>query len=299
MQSPCFQIVEVAVICCLALLLPIFGQEAPPEPTPQELDKLIKDLKSPSSRVRSSAAFALGKMGSAAASAAPALAAALKDINSGVRIFAAEALGKMGSAALPVVPAIVALLKDTEPSVRGSAAFALGRMGSLAASAVPALTATLKDRDSKVRRYAVEALGQMASVATSTVPALTELLTDTNRQVCASAVHVPGQMGSAAVAAAPALAAALKDNDIAIRLSGALALEKIAASIEEDVQRMPFTVVRQSFALWQDVHNNLEAMQDEDARYSTIVPRSKAAVHRLVNALQQEQQSRTRKGMKD
>ncbi len=61
--------------------------------------KLIEALKDQDTGVRSSAAYALGKIGPAAKDAVPALIEALKHQDSRVRLGAASALGGIGPAA--------------------------------------------------------------------------------------------------------------------------------------------------------------------------------------------------------
>ena len=66
--------------------------------TSDEVERKIKDLKSPDSATRSQAALALADAGDAAKRAVPALASMLNDRNPGVRSSAAFALRKIGTA---------------------------------------------------------------------------------------------------------------------------------------------------------------------------------------------------------
>jgi hypothetical protein len=42
MRNQILAIVVIVTACCLALLSPAFGQNSPPKPTPEQIDKLIK-----------------------------------------------------------------------------------------------------------------------------------------------------------------------------------------------------------------------------------------------------------------
>src|SRR5262249_29129221 len=67
----------------------------------------------------------------------------LSDKESYVRSSAAEALGNLGSDAPEVINALTALLSDKDWQVRSSAAEALGKLGSAAPEVINALTALL------------------------------------------------------------------------------------------------------------------------------------------------------------
>src|SRR5438128_302979 len=91
----------------------------------------VEDLNSSDARVRRGAAFALGKAGGEALSAAPQLVRVLKDPAAPVREAAAYALGEIGPGSwTKTVPALIPLAtSDPDPMVRRSVAFALGRLG--------------------------------------------------------------------------------------------------------------------------------------------------------------------------
>jgi HEAT repeat protein len=87
---------------------------------------LIKALGDTDAEVRSSAAWALEKMGPAAKDAVPALTKALRDVDANVRMYAAYALGDIGAAAKPAVQELERLAeKDPDKFVRNSARDAL------------------------------------------------------------------------------------------------------------------------------------------------------------------------------
>jgi hypothetical protein len=82
---------------------------------------LLKAIEDSDSYVRSSAAEALGKLGSEAA--IPALLKAIEHSDSDVRRRAADALGQLGSEA--AIPALLKAIEDSDFDVRWSAAYAL------------------------------------------------------------------------------------------------------------------------------------------------------------------------------
>ena len=168
--------------------------------------------------MRVSAASALEWIGSAAAAAVPALAAALED---GLRSSAANALRKIGPAAAAAIPALVAALKDDHFHMRSSAACALGRIGPEAAAAVPGLVASLKDEDAGVRRSAAFALG---SFGEAVMPSLVAALEDDEAWVRGSAADALARIGPKAV---PALAAAFNRFGGELRPLAADALVRI------------------------------------------------------------------------
>jgi HEAT repeat protein len=109
--------------------------------------------------VHEAAARVLGRLGPAAAPAAPALAQALCDQSERVRSAAARALGEIGGEAAPV---LVSALASEDHVLREAAATTLGRLGPAARCAVPALTAALRDPRVGVRQAAAQALAQVA-----------------------------------------------------------------------------------------------------------------------------------------
>ncbi len=128
-------------------------------------------LASPELSDRQKAARALAALGPSARSAAPALAAGLKDSSTAQQIACARALGKIGPDARPAVPELSARTgKSENPELRMAAIEALGAIGD--PSALSALDATLLDDDLKVRRSAARALALMGPAARPSVPAL-------------------------------------------------------------------------------------------------------------------------------
>jgi HEAT repeat protein len=117
------------------------------------------------------AAGLLGKMGSKAKAAVPALTAAAKKPNG----FAAlGALGKIGPDAAPAVPALIELAKSGSQFQRAAAVQALGEIGPAAKQAVPVLAGALEHP--LLRAAAAEALAGMGTAARPALPRLKAML---------------------------------------------------------------------------------------------------------------------------
>ena len=115
--------------------------------------------------VRMAALERLGRFGSSARAAGPALAAATRDPITSVRLLATQALGTVDVSADLAVPALVAALVDRDDQVRAAAADALGWRGRAAEDGVPALAQALSDESPLVRRASVLALGRIGRPA--------------------------------------------------------------------------------------------------------------------------------------
>jgi HEAT repeat protein len=103
------------------------------------------------------------------------LAAALKDKDPRVIAAAAWALGKLGKAAARSVPALVRLLKHGDPMVCVSAAEALGRIGVGKREVVHGLRRLLTHKENEVKVEAAWALGKLGPRARAAVPALARI----------------------------------------------------------------------------------------------------------------------------
>ena len=124
------------------------------------IDKLLRRLEDENSQVRSSAASALGKLGSGEESVLTALLRRLEDKSSEVRSSAASALGKLGSSGEEsVLTALLRRLEDENSSVRRYAAKALGNLGKQSSEVFPAVEQWLQQhQDSKYIGRAIDAL---------------------------------------------------------------------------------------------------------------------------------------------
>jgi HEAT repeat protein len=174
------------------------------------------------SRVRRSAAYAIGAFGTVASPAASTVRKALTDKHPSVRQNAAWALGRLGATDVSTVADLCDRLGDTNALVRRDAAAALKTLGEsgaspalFKASARPLLDLVKNERDEVVRKTALGALASLAGpehagLAGDIYPLLESKDPDTVR----SAAFVLGNMGGEpARRALPELQKALRDSD--------------------------------------------------------------------------------------
>lgn len=121
---------------------------------------------------RSACASALGRIGAKAESAIPSLLAALEDGDAGTRSSAARALGQIGSE--KAVAGLIRALKDEHQRVREAASWSLAHMA--CEDAVPALIEALRDTQHTVRAHSARGLGRIGS--RKAIAGLTEALED-------------------------------------------------------------------------------------------------------------------------
>ena len=160
-------------------------------------------LTDPVGNNRYKAALALWQMGSEAAPATLALAAALSDGEARVRQQAATALRAIGADARAAVPALTAAAKqDPSPQVRAAALGALFRVSVASPDLAVMLSERASDPHSGVTLILMElaALGPPAAWA---VPALIPLLSDQPTAVRLLVLRTLGSIGPAAKAAVP------------------------------------------------------------------------------------------------
>ncbi len=273
------------------------------------------DLDSPREAARRGAAYALGKLGSGAFSAVPALIKRLKDDTSPkVRDASAFSLGEIGRDSLMaagdanLVPALSAALKDPDSLVRRSAAYALGNLGPDAAAAVDDLTAAQGDARPEVRQNVAWALGKMglagfpgirkalgdpdplvqrdaagalASFDPQVVrPALKELLGlcgEKNSEVRKAALIVLVKIVTPDdKAALEPIRQALTDSDPEVRVNAALALSNIGGSDAAAAVNVLLDALRRG---------DLELRRQAAAAIRNIGPEAKKAVPDLIKAL--------------
>lgn len=195
----------------LGLALVSLAAFAPSLPAATFLHKRLTDwradlesAKQPAAR--RAAAFALGRLGGLAVSAADALARGVSgDSDDGVREMAACALGDIALAMKDVKPTGLwqtagpplqaALAKDTSPRVRRAAAYALGAFGEIGADALPGLRSALRDDSATVRQNAAWAIGRLDATG-ATVDDLCERLDDAAPLVRRDAAAAIGQLAA-------------------------------------------------------------------------------------------------------
>jgi HEAT repeat protein/beta-lactamase regulating signal transducer with metallopeptidase domain len=169
----------------------------------------------PAPKVREMIAWALGQIESHAGTEALA-STALHDDSEDVRAMAVWALGQVEDSA--AVPALEQVLHDRSAEVRGRAAWALGH---IAPSKAPSgLIAALSDPSSEVRMRAAWALGQIGD--SSAASRLAVAMRDSSSEVRKAAMWAVGQIGGDA--AQGALIEALSDKDPEVRARAARAL---------------------------------------------------------------------------
>jgi HEAT repeat protein len=186
--------------------------------------------------VRCQAAEALGRVGAVSESSAAALVGLLADASVAVKVSAARALGSLRKVAAPAVPSLVSLLQEPDEAVRAAAAEAIAQIGTLDEKAAESLAEGLASPDNVVRAQTAEALAAIGPRAQEAAPALVGVLTDGNDVVRARAVEALGQMGeSAAAVAVPGLVRALRDEDNWVSALAAEALGQMGESADEAV----------------------------------------------------------------
>jgi HEAT repeat protein len=130
----------------------------------QDLESLIRQLRSRDVSQRLRAVKAIGTLGPAARFAVPNLLEALSDIDGDVRRAVIASIRLIIPDARPteaIVRALAMDLTDPDAGIRLLAVRAIGRSGLAAMAAVTAVEALRNDPDPDVRRAAVEALGRI------------------------------------------------------------------------------------------------------------------------------------------
>ncbi len=240
-HSPLLTLILVAGVAWLSNATPASAQVFLGKGV-KDWEKELKEGKD--TRVRRSAAFALGKLGSRAFAAAGSLKKALKDDEqAGVREAAATALGEIGRGSVNATDApdliaslVKALSTDTDALVRRSAAVALGHFASDAKSAQKALEAALGDPNPAVRQNVAWALGRLGPTA---VAALRKAMKDDDPLVKRDAAGSLGLLADDDFEpvrdALPELLACCQENSSELRIAALSVLNKIVTSEDTKV----------------------------------------------------------------
>jgi HEAT repeat protein len=133
----------------------------------------------PDANVRSAALVAVSQT-AAPHEAAGAFAKALDDKEASVRLVAAARLRQLGSTAAPAAQALAAALADADVRVREAAAEALILIGE---PAVHPLATQLASSNVEARKFALACLAKIGPAAKSAVPAIQECQSDTDESV--------------------------------------------------------------------------------------------------------------------
>lgn len=199
---------------------------------------LIEALKRPEACARATAL--IGRLGSKASTAVPALVASLGDQDPEVRREVLLSLASMGADAAPAKTAVTKALGDPEVRVRTVAAYALGSMGTVAASAAPELRRELESTDPVLRVASAWALVHVSQrsdlVAPEVLPVLLQGLKNQSVAVRRGSAEALGRLGKAARSAEGALRVAARDPDESVRNAGLAALERIGIVIDSKPQ---------------------------------------------------------------
>jgi HEAT repeat protein len=140
------------------------------------VNPLVGALKSERSLVRSSAATALGVIGTDAERATGTLLGLMGDPDAEVRSMAARTLGHVATNTTTAVQALVRALDDQDQDVRANAAWSIGEHGGKARWAVLPLVDSLRDSNPEVRAQSATALGKMGSHASQATLDLSSVL---------------------------------------------------------------------------------------------------------------------------
>ncbi len=193
-----------------------------PAQTAKVVPLLVRDFKEGDESVRSQAADALSRLGSAAESAAPILVEALRD-RAAAQV-ALQALQGIGAAA---APSVAKLLEDRNVDFRRIGISLLDQIGSGARSVLPSVLKALGDDDTAVRAGAASIVERLGAAGAEAVPALTQNLYASQRAVRSQSASALGSIGPAAKTARRALVECLLDPDENVRYAAALALKSI------------------------------------------------------------------------
>lgn len=167
------------------------------------LPVLVEALSHDSSQ--SEAIWALGEIGSPAASAVDAMLSLLDDVSELKRQWIARSLGQIGPAAKPAVPRLLKLLEDLPADERGEVVAALAAIAPDDPKVIEVLSSALRD-SGNAGYYAAEALAKSGEKA---APILIAALAAEDGQAHARAAQALCEAGPACANVAPAVVAAL------------------------------------------------------------------------------------------
>eukprot|EP00927_Polykrikos_kofoidii_P082895 TRINITY_DN8361_c0_g1_i1.p1 TRINITY_DN8361_c0_g1~~TRINITY_DN8361_c0_g1_i1.p1 ORF type:complete len:923 (+),score=182.26 TRINITY_DN8361_c0_g1_i1:106-2874(+) len=173
--------------------------------------------------VRCAAAYALGQLGRAGATAAPVLVLALEDPITQVREAVAQTLGKLASSVACPKEALVARLEDDSELVRLAVADALGCFGYQATSASSLVAARLqKDDSEQVRQAAAMTLGRIANVGSAgeaSLQTLVECYGDKSMVVRAAISRSLSHFGTFEKTVSVLMRKGVKDQELEVRVA--------------------------------------------------------------------------------
>ena len=167
------------------------------------VEALCQILQDRDENVQATVAWALGEIGPAAAAAIPHLRVAMTDVNERVQRGAIRALSGIG---VPALPTLIEALENPSAEVRKAVGLALA---DIKAPAIPALIDAIQHRKEVAQRTAALALGRMGPTASPAAPSLINLLRSPDEEVCREAAQALAELAPASV---PFLRNALRDS---------------------------------------------------------------------------------------
>jgi HEAT repeat protein len=181
---------------------------------------LLAALTAPSPVVRRAVVHSIGRIREDGLSAMAALGVASRDSDEGVRSCAIGALEAIGGDS--AVHLLIKATRDTTDRVASQVVAALGSLAALPQLTIPTIIAAMRTTGD-TQGAAVKALGQFGADAVTSVVAL---LHDADPDVRVAALRAVAQLKEHASDAVPALIQALSDPDPAVRSQAVWALEK-------------------------------------------------------------------------
>jgi HEAT repeat protein len=213
---------------------------------------LVITLQDDSARVRANAAFAIGCLREKAKTAVVALVATLEDSDDWVRSNVVEALGKIGKDAEIAIPNLITALSDNYSGIRAKATLSLAYIAP-ESQAIPLLIHMFGDSDIRVRGAAADALGVFAGKVASAVIILKTGLTDKNIYVRMNVAKVLIKVGIEVKTCLDIFVQALNQGDAIIRVTAALNIGVIAASIPEMLDKLSLMDLEQIIFVFEEV----------------------------------------------
>jgi HEAT repeat protein len=192
-----------------------------------ELRDLLLGLKESDSEGLKRGIHRIGRMGTEAGAAAPALTHLLQHKDGFVRTHAALALARIQASPPEAVQAVVDGLKSTDPGLRSFAAAVLAEMGPQASEALSTLAESLNDRDGYVRLHAAEVLIRYDRWSYQALEALLGGLTDKDENIRWLATYSLAELAPESQETVDALLKSAKDPVMKVRIGAVYALGEI------------------------------------------------------------------------
>jgi HEAT repeat protein len=206
----------ISVRVCGASELGRAGADAGPA-----IDQLSKCLTAPDDLLRWHAAFALGKIGSAAV---PSLKLMLRSPDPLVVSAAMDAAGWIGPGAKMALEDVRRLAASPVPAVRLACHSAMVKITGDVSMGLPMLLAALEDRDASVRAAALERIGHLRALARESAPSILRCMADQSREVRAAAALALARVEASTPQAVAALTRSLADPEPDVRANAGIAL---------------------------------------------------------------------------